>query len=116
MVRRIFLGQVTLKMFFLANTPTKKLIKIRPLLMTVQILLALLLAWLVFELLTLKKRFKKPTWKETFKYIFISEKHWLFWLMTLISVAVFSFWLLGQWPGSASPDSFYQLYQTNHLF
>lgn len=99
----------------LAKVATHQLEKTRPLLILIQIFLSLLLAWLTYEILSLKKKFQKKNWLLTFKYIFFEEKHWTFWVMALISSAVFSFWLLGQWPGAASPDTFYQLYQTKIL-
>lgn len=98
-----------------AKVNHRQLVNIQPFLVVMQILLALLISWLVFELLNLKYRFRKPNWQSTFKSIFLEEKRWTFWLMSFVSILIFSFWLLGQWPGAVSPDSFYQLYQTKSL-
>lgn len=100
---------------FLAQIDPKSLQKNHPVLILVQILLALFLAWLAFEFLGLKTRYRRKNWAALFKYIFLEEKHWVFWLMFLGALIVFSFWLLGQWPGAVSPDSLYQLFQTKTL-
>lgn len=89
--------------------------KTHPLLVVIQVLLSLAVTWVVYEIIGLKKRFKKKNWLSTIKFIIYEEKHWVFWLMFLGALIVFSFWLLGQWPGAGSPDSFYQLFQTKSL-
>jgi len=99
----------------LTQIDTKKLEKVNSLLILVQMLLALLLAWLVYEFLGLKNRLGKPNWFGVIKYIFIEEKHWTFWVMFLGAILIFSFWLLGQWPGAPVADTFGQLFQTKTL-
>ncbi|OQA13362.1 MAG: hypothetical protein BWY64_03661 [bacterium ADurb.Bin363] len=76
-----------------------------PTLFGVQILLAFLMAYLLYEFLSLPERLKQSSWKSTFLYVFIREKHFLFWVMFIISSGIFSLWLLGHWPASMSPDS-----------
>ena len=74
-------------------------------LLTVQFLLALFLTWIAYELLGLKQKLGKPDWRSVFQWIFVADKHWVFWAMFLFSTSVFSLWLLGHWPGAMSPDS-----------
>jgi len=80
--------------------------RFNPVLFYTQILLALLLAWIVYEFLGLKKHCQKENWGATFRFIFFEEKHWIFWTMFLTSFIIFFLWLLGQWPGMMTNDSF----------
>jgi len=84
-----------------------KMIRVNPVLLTVQILLALFLAWIFYEFMGLPTRFKQSDWKSTVIYIFFKEQHWIFWIMFFLSSGIFSLWLLGQWPGIMTDDSLY---------
>ncbi|MGA2666505.1 MAG: hypothetical protein ABSE91_00235 [Patescibacteria group bacterium] len=94
-----------------AQIDPRKLESPRILLLLVQIMLAILIGWPAYELLVFKSRLGL-NWKNFIKYIFFENQRWVFWAMFFIACAVFSFWLLGQWPGAATSDSFNQLIQT----
>ena len=97
------------------NLNPRDLQKVHPFLVSIQLILSLFLTLLFFEFLGLKKRLKQPDWHSTFKYIFFKEKYWVFWLLFIVATGIFMFWLLGQWPGAGSIDSFYQWYQTKNF-
>lgn len=77
----------------------------------VQILTSLIIVLVVYGILNyLEKLYFKyniSNFKEVFKHIFIEHKHYVFWLMLLISFSTFSLWLLGQWPAFMTVDSYH---------
>ena len=81
----------------------------------IQVFLALLFAWLFWELISLKKKLNKPDWKSVFNYVFRENGKIRFWIFFGISFSVFFCWLLGQWPGAMTPDSLWQWMQTKTL-
>jgi len=75
-------------------------IRIHPVLLTVQLFLALFISYLAYELIQLKRTLNQPDWRSTLRFVFLREKRYYFWIMFAISFGVFLSWLLGQWPGT----------------
>jgi hypothetical protein len=80
-----------------------------------QILAALFTAWLVFEAFKLYLLNSSSGWKSGFKNIFFAYNRKVFWIFFGISFLYFFSWLLGQWPGAMSIDSFNQWSQVKSL-
>jgi hypothetical protein len=73
-----------------------------------QILFALLTTWLFFGTVRYLAGFDGPA------DIFIRRKRFVFWLMFLFSVGVFSLWHISFWPGIASTDSL-KIWRAAHI-
>ncbi|WP_256759151.1 hypothetical protein [Cohnella sp. WQ 127256] len=76
-------------------------------LMIVQLLTAAVITVALFYLWSYLERVRKSNLKNTLAYIFIGERRWFFWVLFVLSTAVFSLWLLGQWPGVMTVDSYH---------
>lgn len=71
-----------------------------------QMLEALLICVILNELwLFIKKKRNKNV--AIWKVLFINNQRYVFWLMFFITFFVYSLWLLGQWPGVMSVDSYH---------
>lgn len=89
--------------------------RFEPKLFGIQVFIALLFAWVFYEIITLKRRFNKPDWKSALRYIFVEGQRARFWIFFGVSFVIFFCWLLGQWPGAMTPDSLWQWLQTKTL-
>ncbi len=85
------------------------------LLIVVQLLVATLLGATSFVLLSLPRILGKAGWRLTLRVLTMDDQRWVWWLMCLATVAVFGFWLAGQWPGAMQNDSFAQWTQLKTL-
>jgi hypothetical protein len=78
---------------------------VRPLLIVLQIGLALVCAWLLEQVCALRRRLGQPGWRSTVRIVLVADGRWLLWTMFACSSAVYLWWLAGQWPGALSADS-----------
>ncbi len=89
--------------------------KMHPLLLTIQVIVSLLAAWGAYEVSGLKMRYHQPNWRATLKFIFWDASHRIFWTFFVASSAAFGLWLLANWPGMLTYDSFLYWQQTKTL-
>lgn len=89
------------------NTLNSGRSKFHILLLLIQLLLALIISWLIYELYTYIQNIKKTKLKDVIKYIFCEDIRYVFWIMFLVSFTAFFLWLLGEWPGIMTVDSFH---------
>jgi len=80
-----------------------------------QILSALFTAWLFYETFKIYLMNCTTDWKSGISNIFFAYGRKFFWLLFSISFLYFFSWLLGQWPGAMSIDSFNQWSQIKSL-
>ncbi|MCP4349670.1 MAG: hypothetical protein GY795_29675 [Desulfobacterales bacterium] len=80
--------------------------KFHPVLFFVQLFSAFLFGWLFYEASLLYEKFSGQTFSSKIKDLFFHEKRPVFWSMFLLSSGVYSLWLMGQWPGYMTIDSF----------
>lgn len=64
-----------------------------------QIFFAVLTTWIVYALITLRRKYKGLA------DIFIAEDRSIFWGLLLFSISIYSVWLISFWPGVMSVDS-----------
>jgi hypothetical protein len=102
-------GEILVKNMGLKN------IRFEPKLFGIQIFISLIITWLFFEIINLRRRLNKPDWKSVVRCIFVDKKRTRFWIFFGISFTVFISWLLGQWPGAMTTDSLLQWLQTKSL-
>jgi hypothetical protein len=74
-------------------------------LVVVQFLVAVVLGGLCFVVLSLPRIVGRPNWRSTLRHLTVHGQRWVWWLVFLSTAGVFSFWLLGQWPGAMQNDS-----------
>ncbi|KJU85083.1 membrane protein [Candidatus Magnetobacterium bavaricum] len=86
-----------------------------PVLVCIQLLLALLISWLSYELAGLKRRLALTDWRSVLTCVFVQQRLWIFWVFFLVSTGVFSLWLMAYWPGTMTNDSFDQWVQQKTL-
>jgi hypothetical protein len=85
------------------------------LLFLIQLIISLIITFLISEIHFFYLRFKLDSIVLTLKNIFIEQKRIFFWSMFIISVLIYSMWLIGQYPGAMSYDSLLQWYQAKTL-
>lgn len=73
-----------------------------------QVLFALLTTWLLFGMIGYLKGFQGPS------DFFWGRQRYIFWLMLLLSICVFSLWQISFWPGIASTDSL-KIWRAAHI-
>ncbi|MBF0538128.1 MAG: hypothetical protein HQL03_07740 [Nitrospirae bacterium] len=86
-----------------------------PVLFCIQLLLALFISWLSYEVTGLPRRLSQPNWRSVLAYVFIQQRRWIFWGFFIVSTGVFSLWLIAYWPGAMTNDSFDQWIQQKTL-
>ncbi|KJU86755.1 membrane protein [Candidatus Magnetobacterium bavaricum] len=79
-----------------------------PVLVCIQLLLALLISWLSYELAGLKRRLALTDWRSVLTCVFVQQRRWIFWVFFIVSTGVFFLWLMAYWPGAMTNDSFGQ--------
>ncbi|MCX6355926.1 MAG: hypothetical protein NTZ78_13640 [Candidatus Aureabacteria bacterium] len=79
---------------------------VRPRLIGIQFLLSLCLACAGYGLMRFWNRARREGGGCALRYIFVQRMHWIFWSMFAFSSGVLVLWLLGQWPGWVTWDSF----------
>lgn len=77
-----------------------------PVLVSVQVAVSILMGWLFYELASGWEKRPKESPLTKLAHIFLHEKRWMFWALFLVSMGMFLLWLIGQWPGYMTPDSF----------
>lgn len=78
-----------------------------PFMLTVQAILALLLTWLIGRLWDYLAPRRRNGLRSILSDAFVSRERYVFWSMFAGLVIVYGVWLLGQWPGLMSVDSFH---------
>lgn len=73
--------------------------------------LAFLAAAGVYRVMGLRQHLGEPCWWAVGARLFVREGRWAYWLLCSAATAVFSLWLVGQWPGIHTGDSDTILYQ-----
>lgn len=87
----------------------------RPLLFAVQIFVAAMLTWGMSVVSRLPQIMNRETWSATARAVFIEEKRWFFWATLGTSFAVHMLWLLTNWPGATTNDSWSTLSEIQSL-
>ncbi len=77
------------------------------LLFIVQLLLAFIITYVINLIWTYLSRNRQGSWREQFAVIFLKEQRLFFWITFICSIALFSLWLVGQWPGVMTVDSYH---------
>jgi len=85
------------------------------LLVAVQLVVAAVFGAMFFVILSLPKTLGMTSWSATLRYLVVDDQRWIWWLLFLSTTGVFTFWLLGQWPGAMQNDSFAQWTQLKTL-
>ncbi|WP_040334276.1 hypothetical protein [Candidatus Magnetobacterium casense] len=89
--------------------------RFHPVLICIQLSLALLIAWLTYELSGLPRRLSLSGWRSVPAYVFVQQRRWVFWAFFVVSTTVFSLWLMAYWPAAMTNDSLDQWVQQKTL-
>ncbi len=89
--------------------------RFHPVLICIQLSLALLIAWLTYELAGLPRRLSLSGWRSVPAYVFVQQRRWIFWAFFIVSTTVFSLWLMAYWPAAMTNDSLDQWVQQKTL-
>ena len=95
-----------LNYFFEYPVPDLQTNRFHPVLFLVQLFMSLLSGWLFYEILRWYETLGGETFLSKMRDCFFHSKQWFFWIMFLLSGGVFTLWLIGQWPGYMTIDSF----------
>lgn len=76
-------------------------------LLVVQILTAFIITSVLFFILKSLNSLKEATFIGSLSNIFYKERRWFFWTVFSLFLIIFGAWLIGQWPGIMTVDSYH---------
>lgn len=88
----------------------------RWLLLVVQLITATILTIFISYIWTYINKAQQGNIKQTLTNIFTREQRWFFWILFVVSSIVYSLWLIGQWPGIMTVDSYHYTWREIKTF
>jgi hypothetical protein len=82
----------------------------------VQIFTAALITTALFWFWAYLRKIRQENFQKTLSYLFFREHRWFFWVLFTASTLVFFLWLLGQWPGIMTVDSYHYTWREIKTF